>query len=222
MIRLLTVLLLLPGFAVAQDYLSSKGRLGDDDFYKTVACAAAPGGPCQEDLVRWSASDAADLTVGITEIKDGFPDALKPDVEEALDHAIADINAAGSALKMRLVEDGVDPHISIHLLDQRENEKITGMSLNHVNGQTLGAAYVHVWWNGARELTRGVILVAQDIETDDLRSIMLEELVQATGLLTDIDNSWYDTRSIFAEQVNWVISLQPQDKMALQRHYPIQ
>ncbi|MEM9583483.1 MAG: DUF2927 domain-containing protein [Pseudomonadota bacterium] len=220
MIRWLALFLLIPALAQAQDYVTSEGRLSDEDFYKTVACSAPVGGACVDPIVRWAPADATDLTIGITETRAGFPESTKPHVKEAIRAAIKEINGAGAALRLRFVAADEDPHITVHLWDQGEGDTIRGMGLKQANGSILGAAYVHIWWNGDKELTRGVIIVARDIEKDDLRSVMLEEITQAMGLLTDIDNPWYDTRSILSENTNWVIALQPQDKMALRRHYP--
>ncbi|MEM6372866.1 MAG: hypothetical protein AAF727_08825 [Pseudomonadota bacterium] len=82
------------------------------------------------------------------------------------------------------------------------------------------AGYVHVWYNGRNQITRAVILFAADIPVRQVPSIALEEMVQATGLLTDIESDWYSTRTIFAETSgNTLTRLQPQDIMALRRHY---
>ena len=212
--------LLVPLQATAQDYVSSQGRLSDDDFYHLVACTAPPGGECQDDLVRWAPNDAANLTVAVVDIKPGFPEEKVDPAQAALDSAIAQINAAGAALRLTRVTPQDDPHITVHFWDQDEDDIITGMGLTGVDGDHLGAGYVYIWWDGDKNLSRGVIMLSRDIAHGDIASIMLEELTQSTGLLTDIDNPWYDTRSIFAENTNWVTKLQPQDIMALRRHYP--
>lgn len=215
---LLTLCLPLP--AAGQDFVTSSGPLSDDDFYRLVACSASPGGACRDDLVRWAPSDASDLRVAIMDIKPGFPEEKVAPAQAALDDSIAQINAAGAALNLRLVAPEENPHITLHFWDQDEDDVITGMGLSGIDGGPLGAGYVYTWWDGNKHLTRGVIMLARDIALGDLPSIMLEELTQSTGLLTDIDNSWYDTRSIFAEHTNWVTALQAQDVMALRRHYP--
>ncbi|MCY4334124.1 MAG: DUF2927 domain-containing protein [Litoreibacter sp.] len=206
----------------AADFVSAQGRMDDDSFYKLVACGAKPGGACREPLVRWAPSDAADLTIGITEVKTGFPETKRPLAEEALSAAVAEVNAAGAAVQMREVGAEDDPHITVHLWDQDEGEPIKGSDLSNMNGIVMGQGYVHIWWDGRRNLTRGVILISRDIAPGDLKSIMLEEVTQSLGLLTDINNPWYDTRSIFAETSNYLTALQRQDKMVLQRHYPLE
>ena len=48
------ILALLAIEAAAQEFIKSKGRLSDRDFYRAVACAAPPGGACQKKALRWS------------------------------------------------------------------------------------------------------------------------------------------------------------------------
>ena len=49
---------------------------------------------------------------------------------------------------------------------------------------------------------------------------MLEELTQSMGLMTDIRNPYYETRSVFSEDSNSVVKLGEQDREALRLHYP--
>ncbi|MEM9639662.1 MAG: hypothetical protein AAGA94_18565, partial [Pseudomonadota bacterium] len=89
------------------------------------------------------------------------------------------------------------------------------------NGNEMPAAIFWIWWNGKKEITQAVILFANSVVLEEVPSIMVEEVVQATGLMTDIGSPWYRDRSIFAEfSDNTVTRLQPQDLMALRRHYP--
>ncbi|MEM6408344.1 MAG: DUF2927 domain-containing protein [Pseudomonadota bacterium] len=206
----------------AADFVSAQGRMDDDSFYKLVACGAKPGGACREPIVRWAPRDAADLTIGITEVRTGFPEMKRPLAEDALRNAVDEINGAGAAVQMREVSAEDDPHITVHLWDQDEGEPIIGSDLSNMNGIELGQGFVHLWWDGRRNLTRGVILISRDVSPDGLKSIMLEEVTQSLGLLTDINNPWYDTRSIFSETSNYLTALQRQDKMVLQRHYPLE
>jgi hypothetical protein len=63
------------------------------------------------------------------------------------------------------------------------------------------------------------IAISQDIRRREIASVVLEELVQALGLPTDIDSPAY-TRSIFSEADNATVWLRGQDAAALRRHYP--
>ena len=68
-------------------------------------------------------------------------------------------------------------------------------------------------------IERAAIILARDLPPDHYRAVLLEELVQAMGLLTDIRNTAYAGRSIFAADDNLTTALQGQDLVALRRHY---
>nr|WP_275450658.1 DUF2927 domain-containing protein [Octadecabacter antarcticus] len=63
------------------------------------------------------------------------------------------------------------------------------------------------------------IVFAADIPVDQAGPIMLEELTQAMGLMTDIRNPYYETRSVFSEDSNTVAKLGVQDSAALRFQY---
>jgi hypothetical protein len=50
--------------------------------------------------------------------------------------------------------------------------------------------------------------------------VVLEELTQAMGLLTDIEGQAYADSSVFSETSNAVRRLSRQDRAALRLHYP--
>lgn len=221
MTRGLAVLALLWASATcAQDHVTVDGALGDDDFYRLVACGAAPGGACADPIVRWRAADARDLRVTILQVEAGFPPERLRAFDKALRAAIAEINASGADLRLRRVGPDEAPQITLHLLDITHGQPIVRTGLTPLDGTPIEAALVQVWWNGDNELTRGAIVFPRDVSGADLRSIMLEELTQGLGLLTDIDSRWYERRSIFSETSNSMIRLGAQDIMALRRHYP--
>ena len=54
-----------------------------------------------------------------------------------------------------------------------------------------------------------------------MKSTVLEEVIQSLGLLTDIHNRYYHTRSIFSETGGGrVTKLRGQDAATLLYHYP--
>lgn len=219
MIRLLGMLLMLAGTAAqSADYIEVPGRLSDDDFYNLVSCEALPGQPCRFEHVRWKATDAKDLTISIFQIAPDYTDYVAADA--ALDNAVAEINGLGAGLTLRRVADGEDAHVTIYLSEHKGGDKISGVGIKGVDGSNIQGAYVHIFWNGARELTRGVIIFSIDLGKQDIEPVMLEEVVQSLGLLTDIRSPWYETRSIFSEDTNLVTKLGGQDAMVLRRHYP--
>lgn len=202
------------------DYLVTDGPLSDEDFYRLVACRARPGGPCTAEPVRWSPERARDLRVGFAPVPAGYarPKALR--AIEAVDRAIAEINAAGAALRLRRAGPGEDPDIAFHLVPVEEGELIEGTGVRGVDGQTIGAALVTVWWDEGQDLSDAVIVLAENLPEPDLDPVVLEELTQAMGLMTDIRNPAYEGLSVFSEDSNRVTTLGPQDREALRRHYP--
>lgn len=216
------ILLWLGTSAAAQDYVAvPNAPLNDDDFYNLVSCAAAPGGTCAKPRVRWPEHKARDLSAAIVAIDQNYPARLRTPIRRALYRALAEINGAGTGLQLRRAASGEVPDIAIHLVDQEMGSTIRNFPEPELNGNEMPAAIFWIWWNGKKEITQAVILFANSVVLEEVPSIMVEEVVQATGLMTDIGSPWYRDRSIFAEfSDNTVTRLQPQDLMALRRHYP--
>lgn len=218
---LLSLALAVPtGTAFAQEFVTAKGRLSDDDFYRLVTCAAPPGGECQKSPVRWRPKDAKDLTLGTLHVTKGVPPRLRTQVEEALDHAIDKLNAAGANLHIRYAEPSETPDIKILFLGIQEGATIAGTGISALDGTVIAAATFTISWRGDRTLTDCYISVSSSVRFGDAYSIMLEELTQCMGLSTDIGGSYYETKSVFSETSNSLARLGKQDLMALRRHYP--
>ena len=64
------------------------------------------------------------------------------------------------------------------------------------------------------------VLIAEDIAIEDIRSVMLEELFQTLGFIYDIENRYYEGRSILSQDSNATTTLIGQDRKALRRLYP--
>jgi hypothetical protein len=202
------------------DYLVTDGKLSSEDFYRLVACRALPAGPCTVEPVRWPRHKALDLKVDMAAPPPGYPPEMVQRMSAALDHAMAEINSAGAALHLRRAVKGEDPDITLHLATVHEGDPIQGTGVWGVDGQVIGAALVTVWWDAGQDLTDAVIVMADDLPPGDVTPVLLEELTQAMGLMTDIRNATYDGVSVFSEDSNRVTRLGPQDKEALRRHYP--
>lgn len=205
--------------ATAQDSVRTDGPLTDDVFYNLVACAAPAGQDCAVPAVRWPGAE--DLTVSLYQIDPGFPNDRKVALQKALYAAMEQINASDAALRLRFALAGETADITVHLLNISMGGVIDHTGLDPLDGTPLEAALVQLWWNRNLDLTRAAIVFPQDIEWRGMQSIVLEELTQSLGLRTDIDNPWYDTRSVFSERSNSVTTLGLQDMMALRRHYPL-
>ena len=214
---LLAACLMLPTLAVAQEFITVPRRLSDDAFYRLVACAAPPGGQCAKPEIRWSEERRISLTVGIAQIDAGFPNYKLDLVENAIDRAIAQINASGAYLVLERIYEG-DPDIALYLLDTGQDGTISGTGNEELDGSDLSIGRVAIRSIGG-EIQEAAIAISRDIQRREIASVVLEELVQALGLPTDIQSPAY-LDSIFNENSNAVVWLRGQDAMALRRHYP--
>lgn len=198
----------------AQEYVQTESELSDTDFYRLVSCAAPPGGECAKPVVRWK---KADLNVGIARMDTAFLGGKKKRAQAALQRAVQQINASGSAL--RLTRKDTAPDITILFIDMPKNTTLQNTGFEQLDGTKIGAAGVRVLRKGG-EIQKAVIIFTRDLQMRAYESVMLEELVQSLGLLTDIGGSFYETRSIFSQTSNSRTKLGKQDIMALGRHYP--
>ena len=207
--------------AVAQDFITvPDDPLSDDDFYRVVACAAAPEQPCAKPYVRWPDNAAQDLSLRIVSVAPQYPNDIYTRIHSAVDNAISQINAAGTVVQMRRAKAREIPDISIHLVAENEGDVLQFAPDPDIAGLLMPSGYVHIWWNGKAQITRSIILFSKDIRSDDITSIVLEEVLQSTGLVTDIDSAYYTNTSIFAENgPNEIIHLKGQDLRAFQQHY---
>lgn len=217
--RGLLLALVATGAWAQDDFVVTDGKLSAQAFYDLVSCGAPPGGPCVFDRVRWAPEDALDLVVGFAPVQPGYPRVAMRPMSDALDAAIAEINGAGAALRLRRAgkQEGAD--VTIHLAAIGEGDAIAGTGVAGVDGEIIGAALVTVWWDDALNMTDAVIVVAGDLPEEEMRPVLLEEVTQALGLLTDVRNPFYEDLSVFSEDSNRVTKLGVQDREALRRHY---
>lgn len=222
--RLIVILLLAPFFALAgalpmqaQDGIPSQGWLSDRDYYQLIACGAEPGGDCQIPLVRWPSRS---VSVALLPPERGFPADLLTRLDRDLDNAIAQINAARSGLRL-VRDDGLRKRAAIVVTPSalREGDR-TRRIPRMPDGEEIGVGFMWLWWDDRNAITQASILIAQDITPHDLRSVILEELFQCLGFLYDIENPYYDGRSIVAQDSNETTTIRGQDRKALLRHYP--
>lgn len=206
--------------ACAADYVQSEGPLSDDDFYNLVTCGAPVGDTCAFPVVRWPDEKARDLTYALATPQPDYPVWLNDQLSRELDRAIAHINDAGASVKLRRVTDVATADVVIYPQNIANGDRINGLNRISVDGTPIGAAYVQVWWDGNTEIYDALIVMARDIPPSEVYPILLEEITQSLGPLTDIKNPWYETRSVFSEDSNSVIALGQQDQMVLHRLYP--
>lgn len=207
------------GAASAQEFVMAKGRLSDDDFYRLVTCAAPPGGECQKDVVRWSAADAKDLAVRLVQVDEGYPRMVLARVEEQLSRTLADLNAVGAGVRVSEAAEGTKPNISIFLLDLPRDSAVAGTGLPWFDGHIMQAARMQLGWHQDGTAFVCAIALSRDVTSSMVPRILIEEITQCLGLMTDIGGHYYSSRSIFSEEGN-ARSMGQQDVMALRRHYP--
>lgn len=220
MIRAAAALLLaLAQTAAAQDFLTVDRRLTDAEFHRLVSCGAPPGGACTSAVMRWPPARARDLRVAVLPPEPGFPEAKAALVRLAVAAAVAEVNAAGAALRLRRVEPGAGPDIRIRLTGLNDGDPIRDVP-GIERGTPMGSAHFRFNTDARNRITDAVILVAADIRPDHIASVLLEEIVQVLGLLHDVSGPAYIGVSIFDEDTNLVTRLGGQDAAALRLHYP--
>lgn len=202
----------LQGFA--NDHVRTSGVLSDESFYRLVACGAKPDRPCQHAMVRWPVGR---LSVGIVDVDASLSETRLGMAKAALRHAVDQVNQSGAGLKLRI--DGRAPDIEVFLSASghvRNHSALNGLQRN-IGRRPIGAT--RIFFQDYR-IQRAVVVIASGMGRDVLTSVMLEEVTQALGLPTDIQNRHYRGRSIFSEGGNRMTTLGAQDARALQRHYP--
>lgn len=203
--------------ARAQEFISVPHLISDEDFYRLVACAAPPGGECTKPLIRWPEGRRMQLRIGIADIAPSFPGYKFDLVDRAIDAAIEEINATGAELFLSRAYEG-ELDIPIYLVATPQGGRIEGTSLSELDGAEMAIGRVALRSRGAH-IVSAAIAISQDIRRREVASVVLEEMVQAMGLPTDISGPGYE-RSIFAEAHNSAVRLRGQDAAALRRHYP--
>lgn len=212
------LLALLPVAAAAQEYVDAPGQLTDEEFYRAVACAAPPGGECRKPLVRWEAMRP--IRVALRRIDDAFLGRPRLRADAALERALQALNGAGAGFRLARVGADDTAEIEIFFLDIERGQPIAGTGIEGVDGSTLGGASTRVLFNhDTGFILRAAVVFSTTLETRAYESVMLEELTQAMGLMTDIRGPTYDGVSVLAQDSNAATSLGPQDIMALRRHY---
>ena len=216
-----TVLIVSVTSISAKDFVRSKGKLSDNDFYRAVACGAPVGQKCGHSTYKWPEPMRGNLTVGVMAIEDAFPEDLAAAAAGALVQAIEEINGVNAGIRLVQVSKGT-PNIKVFFVSGKirgggSNAKtVTAFALAE------GASGMALVYPGRRKgsIARAEIYISDVIPKSLLRAVVLEELVQSLGLLTDIHNRYYNKRSVFSEVGSSTNKLRGQDAKALLLHYP--
>jgi len=199
--------------AQAQDFVDSSGPLDDTTFYRLVACAAPPDKPCAKPFYKW---EKPDLTVGIVTRDRAFLGGKMKRADAALVRALQFLNDVDMGVTLRASAE--NPDISIHLLPTPRGTKIEAPPA--LEGLTMANAITTLDVDGSM-INGAAIGFSSTMTIRQFESVMLEEITQALGLITDIQNPYYRSRSILSQNAdNSLKALGEQDKMALIRHYP--
>ncbi|MGJ8546925.1 MAG: DUF2927 domain-containing protein [Sulfitobacter sp.] len=211
--------LFLGGAALAApptDYVETEGELSDRDFYRLVACAAPPGKPCARAMLRWRKRD---ISVGLVHVDRAFLGKKIKRAEASIERAVQQINGIDFPIRMRMVPNGQRADISVYLMDTPRKQVMRAPQVPEINGTWVGNASTRIMAKGQR-ITATQVIFSRDLGIGAYESVMLEELVQSLGLITDIKNPYYEKRSIFTQEGgNHRRNLSYKDRMSLRRHY---
>lgn len=202
--------------AVAQEYVEAPAPLDDDAFYRAVACAAAPGGPCRKPFLRWPAARRDDLSVALELSAPNLRDYRRRLFERGLDAALAEVNALEAGITLRRAAAG-PADIQIHVVATPPGEVMRDTGVDDLDGAVLPLGRVALRARNG-EIREALIAVSALARRREIASVLLEEIVQGLGLMTDIRGPAY-RRSLFSEDGNSVVRIAGQDAMALRRHY---
>ena len=141
--------------------------------------------------------------------------------EAAITFAIKELNRSDAAISLARTDIKTAADIQLFFLDQARGEPIQGTGLSWVDGARLGGATTRMQANVAKgEILAAAIVVSTTLGIATYEGVILEELTQALGLMTDIKSSAYVGASVLSQDGNRVTRLGAQDKIALKQHYP--
>jgi len=215
--RWAVVLGLLATAATAQEWdgVAVDTLLPDADFFRLATCGAPPGGDCAGPMVRWPGRL---VTVSLRPSAPPVPTEFTRDLSQALDHAIARINAVDMGLRLHRVEtSGAD--IRVTPTDRAEGSVLPDILFDTAAG-VMGVGYMSYWWDAGLHLMSASILISITIKPAELRSVVLEELYQSLGPGFDVDGAAYEGVSILSQSANTTTTITGQDAALLQWLYP--
>ncbi|WP_220750688.1 DUF2927 domain-containing protein [Jannaschia sp. AI_61] len=201
---------------MAQEFIEAEGPLSDDDFYRAIACAASPGGDCRKPLLYWPAHKRDSVTVALVSVTDVLVPYRRALYEAGLDAALDQINALEAGVRLqRVATDAAD--IAIHVVATAPGQVMADTGVPALDGNVLPLGRVALRARDS-EIKEALIAVSAQARRREIASILLEEITQALGLMTDISGPAYH-RSVFSETSNSVVRLRGQDAMVVRRHY---
>ena len=219
MIRTLVAFFLCALPAQAQEFIELNRTVDDETFYRAVACAAPPGGDCGKSFLHWPEAKRKPLSVGFGSVTPALLDYQARLYDRGLADAIAQINKLGADIFLEL--DPAANDIAIHVVDTKPGGTLEGTGEPLLDGNKLPLGLVTLRATQRGEIKAAAIAISSATRRRAIASVILEELVQALGLMTDIRSPAADYRwSIFSEDSNSGTRLRGQDAAAILLHYP--
>lgn len=213
------LLALAAGSALAEtpefDGVSAVRLLSDADFYRLASCGAPPEGDCRGPILRW---DRPALTLTIVEGPDPLPPGFALRLALAAVHAVDEINAAGSGIRLTLVPGG-PADITIRATGLAEGTELADTP-GFSGAGIMGVGFASVWSDDSDTILEAVILISTAITPADMTSVVLEEVTQSLGFLYDVEGRAYEGVSILSQTSNATTSIAGQDAALLRLHYP--
>ena len=203
----------------AQEYVALPNQVEPEVFYRAVACAAPPGGACSKPFLRWPAEQRRPLSVGFGTLSPALHAYQLRLYERGLAQAIAEINALEADIWLEL--DPSAPQIAINVVDAKPGQTLENTDLPLFEGAEMSLGLVAVRANVRGQIKEASIAISATAGRQAIASVILEELVQSLGLITDIRSSAPAyRRSVFSEDSNSGTRLDGQDAAAILMHYP--
>ncbi len=197
------------------DGIVARTLLPDADLYRLATCGAPPGGICQAKPLRWGKPV---LTLRIEPGPDPLPPGFVRKLNQALDHAIHEVNRAGAGIRLARTEASV-ADIKIRPTGLADGTILTAAPGFSGRG-IMGVGYMTVWYDPTNTIGEAVILISTSITDADLPSVMLEEVTQSLGFPYDIEGPAYEGVSILSQTSNATVTITGQDATLLRLHYP--
>jgi hypothetical protein len=197
------------------DGVAVQTLLPDADLYRLATCGAAPGQPCQGEVLRWNKPV---LTLRIDAGSDPLPPDFVARLDKALTHAIHQVNRAGAGIRLKRT-DAPTADITIRPTGLADGTILTAAPGFSGRG-TMGVGYMTVWYDASNTIGEAVILISTTISDADLPSVLLEEVTQSLGFPYDIEGPAYEGVSILSQTSNATVTLTGQDATLLRLHYP--
>ena len=207
----------------AQGFTRSLGQLSDRDFYRAVSCRAPPGQICPTRTLKWPTFLRGRLSISLAGVQGSDPHFVSR-ARNAMERAVAEINRANSGVQIRNVwgPQASLANIQVYLVEPKgPQKKIEKLSFPPLVGKVADPAVSVRSTLGSTILSAGIAIERNPALVPKLQSIMLEKILESLGLVWDIQNPFYDKKSLFSPFEKAPIGrLTGQDLTVLRLHYP--